>query len=119
MPENQYSENRCLVPLAPQCGGMDSNAGGTADGAGAHVSAATVAVTLGVAERGEGVKTFSNQGAGICRPEIANALWALKLCRRSGDVMFTISEGQFRKAWKKVVAEKSLPVGPPRRLCSG
>ena len=73
-------------------------------------------VTAGVAERGESVKTGSNQGTVFTRIEAARATWALKLCRSEGEPLFSISQATYRRTWHKVAQELGLPVGPPHDI---
>ena len=75
-----------------------------------------VALVFGVSDRGESVKTGSNQGVILFRGFISDLLLALKQHVKVGKV-FRKSQAQIRKAWHRVLQKlRILHTGPVHSL---
>ena len=83
-------------------------------------SGETVAIILGVSERGEKAKTGPNQGVIVDCPLIAEALWSKAQALQPGAVLFSTSPEAFRQQWTRAKAATGLSwIGPPHDLRHG
>ena len=76
-----------------------------------------VAVSFGVASRGESVKGGSNQGAVLRRGPIADLLLGLKENTIKGELIFPFTQAHLREQWHRACAALGLGfAGPPHVL---
>ena len=90
-----------------------------------HGQPTSVAIKLGVQDRGERTKTGFNQGIDITPPdEFLFILLAMQLlvearCRRTGRrdaCVLKLSQSQYRKIWATAARKRGLPDDPPHVL---
>ena len=76
-----------------------------------------MALTLGRRERGEKVKTGSNQGVVISWPVTKAVMRAFKRWVELDELIFPMTQDKFRKAWHRALQRAGLPCfGPPHAL---
>ena len=77
---------------------------------------AGMAITLGVAERGEATKTGVRQGVRPDRPGVEALLRARLASLPPGSRVFPLSKERFRSWWRRACSALDVDVGPPHSL---